>query len=67
MKLEVKYLFPTSCSGRNFYIDQLPKVMGIRRILAQGLRIQKNPQSRENIFWIFKDYHGIMGILAPPD
>ena len=65
MKLEVKYISPTSCSGRNFYIDQLPEGTGMRRILAQGIRIQKNPQSRQNIFWIFKDYHGITGVQSP--
>ena len=53
MKLEVKYLYSTSCSGRNFYIYQLPQGLGARKISANGIRVQKNPHSKENIFWVF--------------
>ena len=68
MKLEVKYISPTSCSGRNFYIDQLPEGTGMRRILAQGIRIQKNPQSKQNIFSkIIMELLGSKVQLAPPD
>ena len=45
MKLEVKYIFPTSTPGVNNYIHKLPEVPGMRRILAHATRIQKNPQT----------------------
>ena len=39
MKSEVKYLFPTSSSGPNFYICQLPEGLGMTKILAHGIKI----------------------------
>ena len=69
MKLKVKYPFPNSSSGANFYIQQLPKGLGMRKILAHGIRMQKNPQTRENIFWVFMDFREVYGSkvqLAPP-
>ena len=60
MKLEVKYLFPNSSSDANFYIFQLPEGLGTRKILAHGIRMQKNPQTTEDIFLIFTDSHGVM-------
>ena len=27
---------------------------------AQGTKMQKNPQARENILWIVTDFHGVM-------
>ena len=49
MKLEVKYLFPTSSSGANFYIYQVPEGLEMRKILAHGIRMQKNPRTMEDI------------------
>ena len=60
MTLEVKYLFPTLCSGTNFYIYQLPAGLGMRKILGHGIRMQKNSQTGENIFWTFTNFHGVM-------
>ena len=57
MELEIKYLFPTSSSGVEFYIYQLPEGLGMRTILTHGIRMQKKPQTREDIFWIFKNFH----------
>ena len=65
MKLEVKYLFPTSSSGANSYIHQLPEGLGMRKILAHVIRLRKNPQTREDIFWIFTDFHGVMRVQSP--
>ena len=65
MKLEVKYIFATSIPGVNNYICKLPEGLGMRRILAHGTRIQKNPQTREDIFWIFTDFHGVMWVQSP--
>ena len=62
MKLEVKYIFPTSTPGVNNYIYKLPEGLGMRKILAYGTRIQKNPQTREHIFWIFTDFYGVMWV-----
>ena len=44
MKLEVKFLFPTSSSGTNFYIFQSRESLKVRKTLAYGIRIQKIPQ-----------------------
>ena len=65
MKLKVKYFFLASCSGGKFYIFQLPEGLGMRKILVHGTRIHKNPQSKENIFWIFTDFHGVMQVQSP--
>ena len=50
MKLEVKYLFPISSPGAKFYIYELRKGLGMRKILAHGIRMQKKPQTRGDIF-----------------
>ena len=39
MKLEVKYIFPTSTSSANFYIYELPESLGMRKVLAHGIRM----------------------------
>ena len=62
MKLEVKYLFPTSSSGANFYIYQLHEGLGMRKILAHGIRMQNNPQTRVDFFWIFMDFYRFMRV-----
>ena len=58
MKLEIKYIFPTSTSGANFYIYELPEGLEMRKILAHGTRMQRNPQARGDIFWIFMELLG---------
>ena len=66
MKLEVKYIFSTSTPGLNNYIYKLSEGLGMTRLLlAHGTRIQKNPQTRQNIFWIFTDFHGAMWVQSP--
>ena len=43
--------------------------MAIRKILAQDIRIKKNPQTKEDTFWIvdFMELCGPKVQLAPPD
>ena len=65
MILEVKYLFPTSSLGAIFYIYQLPEGLKMRKILAHGIRMQKNPQTRAHNFWIFIDFHRVMRDQSP--
>ena len=65
MKLEVKCIFPTSTPGVNNYICKLSEGLGMRRLLAHGTRIQKNPQTRKDIFWIFTDLHRVMWVQSP--
>ena len=36
------------------------EAMRIRKILAHEIRVKKNPQTKEDTFWIFKDFHGVM-------
>ena len=67
MKLEIKYIFPTSTSGANFYIYELPEGLEMRKILAHGTRMQKNPQARGDIFWIFMELCGSKVQHAPQD
>ena len=67
MKLEIKYIFSTSTSGANFYIYELPEGLEMRKILAHGTRMQKNPQAREDIFWIFMELCGSKVQHAPRD
>ena len=49
MKLEGKYLFPSSSLGASFCIYELPEILGTRKILAHGIRMQKNPKTRGRI------------------
>ena len=40
--------------------------MGIGKILAHDIRIQKNPQTKDNTFLlIFTDFHGVMRVQNP--
>ena len=64
MKLQVKYIFQTSTAGANNCIYKLPEGLGMRKIIAYGTRIQKNPQTREHIFWIFTDFYGVMWVQS---
>ena len=62
MKLGVKYLFPTSCSGASFYIYQLPEGLAIRKILHMVLgckRIHKPGRT-------FQDFDGFSWSYASP-
>ena len=65
MKLQVKYLFPTSSSGTHFYIHQFSEGLGMGNILAHGLRMQKKPQTSANILWIFMEVHEFMQVQKP--
>ena len=65
MKLKVKYLFPTSSSDASFYIYQLPESLEMRKTLAYGIKMQKNPQTRKDILWIFTDFHRVMRVQSP--
>ena len=65
MKFEVKFLFPTSSSGAHFYVYEMPEGLGMRKIWAHGTRMQKNPQTREDIFWLLTDFHGVILVQSP--
>ena len=65
MKLEVKYIFPTSSSSVNFYNYQLAEGLEMRNVLARGITMHK-PQTRVNIFWIFMDIYGVMSVHIAP-
>ena len=39
MKLEVKYIFPTSTSGANNYIYKLLEGLGMSKILVHGTKM----------------------------
>ena len=56
VKLKVNYLFPTSSSGANFYIYELPEGLGKSKILAQ---------TRVEIFWILTDFHEVIQVQSP--
>ena len=64
MKLEVKYLFPTSYSAANYCIYDLLEGLGMRKILPHGIRMQKNPETRADIFWVFTDFHRVMRVQS---
>ena len=59
MMLNVKHHFQTSSSsGANFYIYELPEDLRMTEILA-------HEQTREDIFWIFTDFYGVMWVQSP--
>ena len=51
MELEVQYFSQLHLQAQIYH---LPKGLGMRKILAH-IKMQKNPQTREGIFWIFTD------------
>ena len=51
-KLEVKYLFPTSYSGASFFAYELFEGLQVRKILADVIGMQQNPQIRARVCWI---------------
>ena len=67
MKLEVKYLFQSSFSVKNFYIYQLAEGLGMRKILANGTRNAKGSKNQEGGFLNFngflRNYAGPMSNL----
>ena len=65
IKLRVKYIFPASTPGVNNYNGKMPEGLVMRRILTHGTKIQKNPQTRKDIFWIFTDFHRVMRVQSP--
>ena len=38
------------------FVYQLSEGLGMRKTSAHGIRMQKNPQTREEIFFIFMDF-----------
>ena len=36
--------------------------MVIRKILAHDIRMKKNPHTKEDTLWIFKDFHDVMRV-----
>ena len=45
-----------------FTFYQLRHGLGMRKILAHGIRAQKNPQTREVNFWIFTSFCGVLQV-----
>ena len=41
------------------------RAIGMRKILAHSVRMKNNPQTNEDTFWIFTDFHGVMGVQSP--
>ena len=39
--------------------------MGMKTILPHDIRIQKNPQTKEDTSWIFTDFQGFMRVQSP--
>ena len=71
--LKIKYLFPDIYSQIFFQISfffffffftfiSCPKFWEWEKY---GIRMQKNPKTRTNIFWIFTDFHGVMWVQSP--
>ena len=36
------------------------EAIGMRKILAHDMRMEKNPQTKEDTSWVFTDFHGVM-------
>ena len=40
------------------------EAMVIRKILAHDIRMKKNPQTKKDTLWIFKDFHDVMRVYS---
>ena len=38
------------------------EAIGMRKILAHDMKMKKNPQTKEDTFWIFTDFQGVMRV-----
>lgn len=66
MKLGVKPLFPTPSSGFNFFIYQLFEGLEMRKISGHVVRMQTNPKTKVDIFWIFTDFTELLDFKVRP-
>ena len=72
MKLKVKYLFPTSSSGANFFIDKLPKIWKLEKkcyvinMLSTFKRIYKPGLTFSGFSRTFIEISGFKVQLDPP-
>ena len=50
-------------------LNDVERAMGMRKILAHSIRMKKNPQTKEDTFWInnpeIQDFHGVMRVQSP--
>ena len=52
-------------SNTDIELHDAEEAMGMRKILARDVRMKKNPQTKEDIFWIFTDIHGVIPVQSP--
>ena len=45
-------------------LHDVEEAMGIRKILAYDTRMKKNPQTKEDTSWVFKNFHGVMRVQS---
>ena len=38
------------------------QAMGMRKILAHDVRMKEKTQTKDNTFWIFTDFNGVMRV-----
>ena len=47
------------------YLHVIEEAVGMSNILAHNIRMKKNPQTKEDTFWIFTEVHGVMQFQIP--
>ena len=55
----------TSVKCRDLACDAEPLPLKNCKGLSHGVSMQKNPQTREDNLWIFKEFHGVMRVQSP--
>ena len=65
MKLEVKYIFGLPARFSVLFFHQMPEGLKTRNILPNGIKMEKNPPTRADIFWIFTDFQRVVWIQIP--
>ena len=60
-KLLMKWLYRLAWE----YWLNTEEAIRMRKILPHDIRMQKNPQTKEGISWIFTDFHGVMLVQSP--
>ena len=40
------------------------EAIGIRKILAHDIRMKRNPETKVETFWIFKDFHRVIRVQS---
>ena len=58
------YISISMWSNTGMELHDAEESMAIKKMLAHDIRMKKNPQTKEDTFWI-EDFYGVMWVQSP--